>query len=102
MKIIKVTYKTSPEYAETNKANISVVMVDLQAIGSPGINYHVCCGADGQTFTHTAFFESEEANKVLLELPAFKHFQEQLKASGPVEAPKQEIMTFVRSSKAMF
>ena len=67
-----------------------------------GINYSVCLSADGKLFTHTAFFESESAEKVLLELPEFKHFQEQLKAGGLESPPKQELLTLVGSSNNIF
>ena len=102
MKIVKVTYTTKPEYAEQNQANIKAVMADLQKLNYPGINYNSCLGADGKTFTHTAFFKSEEDEKLLLQLPSFKHFQEQLKASGPEAPPKQELLTLVGSSTTIF
>ena len=76
-------------------------MAELHKINNPGINYHCCLGADGKSFTHTAFFDSAENEKVLLELPVFKHFQEQLKPNleGP---PKQELLSLVGSSKDLF
>ena len=77
-------------------------MGDLQKGKHTGINYHVCLGADGKTFTHTAFFNSDEDQKVLNELASFKHFQEQLKASGPEAPPKQELLTLVGSSIPIF
>ncbi len=102
MKIVKVTYTAKAEYAAQNQANIKNVMADLQKLNHPGINYHSCVSADGKTFIHTAFFKSEEDEKVLLGLPSFKHFQEQLKASGPEVPPKQELLTLVGSSKSIF
>src|SRR5260221_11106278 len=102
MKIIPVTYTARPEYAEQNQANIKTVMNDLQQLKHTGINYHVCLGADGKTFTHTSFFKTDDDNKVLLELPSFKRFQEQLKASGPEVPPKQEFLTLVGSSVPIF
>jgi len=102
MKIVKVTYTTKAEYAEQNQSNIKNVMAELQKINHPGINYNACLGADGKTFTHTAFFNSPEDEKVLLELPLFKHFQEQLKASGPETPPKQELIMLVGSSTEIF
>jgi predicted transcriptional regulator YdeE len=102
MKIIKVTYTARAEYVETNKANIGAVMNDLQQLNHPGINYNCCVGADDKTFTHTAFFMADEDQKVLLELPSFKYFSEQLKASIPEAAPKQELLAFVGSSRNIF
>ena len=65
-------------------------MADLQKLHYPGINYNSCVSADGKTFIHTAFFNSDEDEKVLLGLPSFRYFQEQLKLSGPEIPPKQE------------
>jgi len=102
MKIVKVTYTTKAEYAAENRANISAVMAALRQLNHPGIHYHVCTGADDHTFIHTAFFKSEEDQHVLFQLAEFKQFQDQLNASVPVAAPRQEILTFVGSSKEIF
>lgn len=102
MKIVKVTYTTKAEYAEQNQRNIKLVMNDLRKSDHSGINYHVCVCADGKTFIHTAFFNSDEDERILLNLPPFKHFQEQLKSSGPEIAPKQELLNLVGSSEDMF
>jgi hypothetical protein len=102
MKIVKVTYSTKAEYAEQNQANIKNVMSELQKINNPGINYNCCLSPDGKTFTHTAFFNSPEDEKVLLELPAFKHFQQQLQSGGIETPPKQELLSLVGTSKNIF
>ena len=102
MKIVRVTYTAKSEFAEQNQGNIKNVMSDLQKLNHPGINYNVCLSADGKTFIHTAFFKSDADEKLLLELPAFKHFQEQLKSAGFETPPKQELMTLVGSSKNIF
>ncbi len=102
MKIVKVTYTTTPEFAEQNKNNIKNVMTDLQKLQHKGINYNACLSADNKTFIHTAFFNSDEDQKLLNELPSFKYFQEQLKASGLEVAPKQELLSLVGSSNNIF
>jgi len=102
MKIVKVTYTAKTEYVEQNQSNIKQVMHDLQQFNYPGINYHVCLSSDGQTFIHTAFFKSPDEEKLLFALPAFIHFQEQLKREGIEVPPKQELLTFVGSSNNMF
>ncbi|HWZ03365.1 MAG TPA: hypothetical protein VNX40_07100 [Mucilaginibacter sp.] len=102
MKIVRVTYTAKAEYAEQNQLNIQTVMSDLQKICHPGIFYHACLGADGKTFTHTAFFDEEEHEKVLFALSSFQSFQQQLKASGPEMPPKQELLTLVGSSTPIF
>jgi hypothetical protein len=102
MKIVKVTYTTKAEYAEQNQGNIKNVMTDLQSLNASGINYNTCLGPDGKTFIHTAFFKSDEDQKILNDLPSFKHFQEQLKSGGLEVPPKQELMTLVGSSVNIF
>ena len=102
MKIVRVTYSTKPEYAEQNQTNIKKVMADLQAINNPRVNYNCCLSSDGISFTHTAFFNSDEDEKVLTTLPAFIQFQQQLRAEGLEASPKQELLTLVGSSKQVF
>lgn len=102
MKVVKVTYTTIAEFAQQNLSNINNVMSDLQNANHPGINYTVCLAEDNKTFTHTAFFKTEEDQKTLSELSSFKHFQTQLKASGPEVQPRQERLTLVGSSKNIF
>ena len=102
MKIVRVTYTTRIEFAEQNQSNIKNVMADLQKLNHPGINYNACLNADGKTFTHTAFFKSDEDQKILNELPSFKNFQEQLKSNGFEAPPKQELLSLVGSSTNIF
>jgi len=102
MKIVKVTYTTKTKFAEQNQTNIKNVMADLKRLNHQGINYTACLGADNKTFIHTAFFNSDEDQKLLNELPSFKFFQEQLKSSGLEVPPKQEILTLVGSSNNIF
>lgn len=102
MKIVKVTYTTKIEYAAQNQENIKSVMIDLQEQNHTGINYNACTCADGKTFVHTAFFKSDEDQKLLNELPSFQNFQTQLKASGLEVPPVQELLTLVGSSTNIF
>ena len=102
MKIVRVTYTTTPGYAEQNQANIKTVMSALHGLNYPGMKYNTCMNADGKTFVHTAFFKSEEDEKALFALPEFKAFQEQLKASGPEAPPKQELLSLVGASYDIF
>ena len=102
MKIVKVTYTTKIDFFEQNQNNIKNLMADLQNLKHQGINYNACLCEDGKTFIHTAFFKSDEDQKSLNELPSFKHFQEQLKASGLEVPPTQEILSLVGSSNSIF
>jgi len=102
MKIVKVTYTTKPEYTEQNQSNIKRVMTDLQGIDNLGINYNSCVGVDGISFIHTAFFNSDEDEQVLMKLPSFIQFQQELRANGLEAPPKQELLTLVGSSTNIF
>jgi hypothetical protein len=102
MKIVKVTYTTKIDFSEQNQNNIKNVMTDLQSLNHQGINYNACLSADNKTFIHTAFFKSDEDQKILNELPSFKYFQEQLKASGLEVTPKQELLSLISSSNNIF
>lgn len=102
MKIVKVTYTTKAEFSEQNQANIKLVIDDLQMLNHQGINYSACLSSDNKTFIHTAFFKSDEDQKLLNELPSFQNFQTQLKASGIESPPKQELLTLVGSSINIF
>lgn len=102
MKTVKVTYTTKLDFSEQNQNNIKNVMTDLRDLNHQGINYNACISNDNKTFIHTAFFKSDEDQRFLNELPSFKHFQEQLKASGLEVPPKQELLTLVGSSNNIF
>jgi hypothetical protein len=77
-------------------------MADLQVINNPGINYNSCLASDGRSFTHTAFFNSDEDEQVLMKLPSFILFQQELRANGLEAPPKQELLTLVGSSVNIF
>ncbi|HXS38147.1 MAG TPA: hypothetical protein VN721_15705 [Flavipsychrobacter sp.] len=102
MKIVKVVYTAKPDFTEQNKKNIQTVMNDLQQLNNPGIFYSACLSPDNKTFIHTAFFRSEEDHKMFSDLPSFLDFQKQLNAAGFEASPKQELLTLVGSSKAIF
>ena len=102
MKIVRVQYTTTPEYATKNKENITMVMNDLRAINHPGLKYGSYLLEDGKTFMHFTQFENDEAHKVLIELESFKQFQAELKASGPETMRKTENLSLVASSYDFF
>ena len=77
-------------------------MTDLQRLNHHSLNYNACLSADGKTFIHSAFFKADDDQKLLNDLPSFKLFQEQLKASGLESPPKQELLNLVGSSNNIF
>lgn len=102
MKAVKVQYTVKAEYAETNKANISQVMADLQELTNPGIKYSSFVLEDGKTFIHFGVYSDQAALDVVNNLPSFQAFREQLKASGPESPPKGDDLTLVGSSYDIF
>jgi hypothetical protein len=102
MKIVRVQYTTKPEYSDRNRENISRVMEDLRKLNNPGIKYSSFVFDDKKTFMHLAIFESEETQKILLELESFKQFGAELKANGIETPPKSENLTLAGSSYDFF
>ena len=102
MKIVRVSYTTSADFAQRNSHNIQKVMSSLRELKSSGVRYNVTLGEDGKTFTHTAFFKSEADEKILTELPEFLDFQNQLQASGLESPSKQDQPTLVGASFDVF
>ena len=102
MKIVKVTYTTSLEYSLQNQYNIKDFMAELNGLDTAGINYSACLSEDNKTVVHIAFFNSDADQNLLIELPSFRYFQEQLKQSGVEIPPKQELLTLVGSSSNIF
>lgn len=102
MKTVKVQYKTTPEFAETNKANISKVMQELRGLNDDGIKYSAFTCGDGQTFIHMAMFSDDSGQQKLNGLESFKNFQAALKESEPVEPPKPDLLEIVDSNYEIF
>jgi hypothetical protein len=102
MKIVSVSYLAKSEFVQQNSENIRAVMADLQHLAHSGIHYHCCLGQDGQTFTHTAFFQTEELQKVLSDLPSFQFFQQQLRQHGLQEPPHTELLSLIGTSSPIF
>jgi hypothetical protein len=102
MKIIRVQYKTTPEFAPINQENIAGIVKELRALGHPGIKYGCWLLPDGVTFMHLDQFESEEAHRVLTELESFKKFDAALWGSGLVEEPQLDLPSLVASTEEFF
>lgn len=102
MKIVRVQYTTSPEYAATNQENIRRIVDELKQINHPGIKYSTYLLADGKTFMHFDQFENEEAHQVLQSLESFKKFSAELWASRLEVEPNLELPTLVASTEKFF
>jgi hypothetical protein len=102
MKIVRVQYTTTPEYAPVNQGNIRQVVNELKELDHPGIKYSAYLLPDGKTFMHFDQFENEEAHQVLTALDSFKKFSDELWASGPEHEPQLELPSLVASSERFF
>ncbi len=102
MKIIRVQYTTTQEYAAANKENIRQIVNELRTLNHPGIQYSTYLLPDGKTFMHFDHFENEEAHQVLQGLESFKKFDAELWASKLEVEPTLELLSLVASSEDFF
>lgn len=102
MKIVRVQYTTTPEYAPTNQENIRQLVNELKSINHQGIKYSAYLLPDGKTFMHFDQFENEEAHQFLQSLESFKKFAEELWNSKLEIEPKLELFTQVASTENIF
>jgi quinol monooxygenase YgiN len=102
MKIVRVQYTTTQEYAATNQKNITQVVNELRQINHAGIKYNAYLLPDGKTFMHFDQFENEAAHQVLQALESFKKFSAELWGSVPEVEPVLELMSLVSSTEDFF
>ena len=102
MKIVRVIYTTTAQYAATNKQNIQGIVNELKTLNHPGIKYSTYVLPDGKTFMHFDQFENEEAHNYLTSLASFKKFAEELEASGLEAAPVLVLPELVASTEEFF
>lgn len=98
MKIIRVQYTTTQQYAATNQANIAHVADEVKKLNDPGIRYSAYLLPDGKTFFHFDQFENEEAHQVLMGLESFKKFQAGLNESTLEKNPEWDLLTLAAAS----
>lgn len=99
MKIVRVQYTTTAQFAAINQENIAGIVKELKELNHPGIKYGAWLLPDGKTFMHFDQLENEEAHQVLTSLPSFKKFDEQLWASQLEVEPVLELLTLVASTE---
>jgi hypothetical protein len=102
MKVVRVQYTTTPEFAPVNRRNIAAVVAELKTLNHPGIKYGAWLLPDGKTFMHFDQLENEEAHQALQNLASFKKFAEELWASGLEAEPKLDPMTLAASTEDYF
>jgi len=102
MKIVRVQYTITSEYASANKENIRQIVNELRSINHPGIKYSAWLLPDGKTFMHFYQFENKEAHHFLQSLESFKKFADELAGSKLKVEPKLELLTLVASTENLF
>lgn len=102
MKVIRVQYTTTQQYAATNSENIAAIVKELKELNHPGIKYGAYLLQDGKTFMHFDQFENEEAHQVLMALESFKKFSTELWASILEVEPQLELLFLIASSEDFF
>jgi len=102
MKIVRVQYTTTLEFAPVNQANIAAIVQELKELNHPGIKYGCWLLPDGKTFMHFDQLENEAAHEVLTSLESFKKFATELDASGMEVEPKLELLTLSASTETYF
>jgi hypothetical protein len=99
MKIVRVTYTTTAEFAPINQSNIAGIVKELKELNHPGIKYSCWLLPDGKTFMHFDQFENEEDHEVLISLESFKRFDAQLWASELEVPPVLQPLSLVASTE---
>jgi len=102
MKIVRVQYTTRPEFAARNAENIAAVAAEIRSLNLPGVIYTTYLMPDGKTFMHLDHFTNEEAHESVTGLASFKHFAEELHASGLEAEPVLLLPGLVASSGEFF
>ena len=102
MKVVRVQYTTTAEFAPVNQQNINGIVNELKQLNHPGIKYGAWLLPDGKTFMHFDQLENEEAHQVLQSLESFKKFSTELWASGLEVEPKLELLSLVTSTEGYF
>ena len=96
MKKVVVRYMTRPDQAEENQRLVKNVFTELEDAGPDGVRYAAFRLADGVTFVHVAFIETDDGSNPLGELAAFSEFQAKI-ADRCEERPSAQDATVVGS-----
>ena len=80
MKKVVVRYKTKPEKADENQRLVENVFAELSESDPGGVRYATFRLADGVSFVHVAFIETEDGSNPLGQTTAFAEFQREIGA----------------------
>jgi hypothetical protein len=102
MKIVRVQYTTTAEFAPLNQVSIAGIVAELKQLNHPGIKYSCWLLPDGKTFMHFDQLENEAAHQELTSLQSFKKFDADLWASSLEAEPQLELLSLVASTEEYF
>jgi hypothetical protein len=95
MRHVIVRYRVKPERAAENEKLVREVYAELHRRSPDGLRYATYRLEDGVSFVHVA--STEDGRNPLLELDAFKRFQEKIEErcdERPVVSPAREIGSY--------
>ncbi|MGH2615963.1 MAG: hypothetical protein ACRDJC_12035 [Thermomicrobiales bacterium] len=78
MKQVMVRYKVKPEYAAQNEELVRRVYEEIYQVAPAGLRYATFALEDGVSFVHVASFEQDDGTNPLMEIAAFRAFQENI------------------------
>jgi hypothetical protein len=97
MSKVMVRYRVKPECAQENERLIRAVYEELERTAPAGLHYATFKLEDGVSFVHVASSETEDGRNPLLEVAAFREFQENVAArceERPVAVQLDEVGAF--------
>jgi heme-degrading monooxygenase HmoA len=89
-----IRYKLKADRVAENEQLIKKVFLQIHDKKLQGVRYAVYKLADGVSFMHIIFYETNEAHKAFTDLPAFKDFQAQARdrfEEAPITDEAEEI-----------
>ena len=95
MEAVKIEYTVRANYIEQNKQNIKLIMAELERNPIKGVDYKAYNVEGTGVFIHLNIVENESDLKKVQNLQIFQFFQDQLKGSEPVLAPKVERLNII-------
>lgn len=78
MRQVLVRYKVKPEQAARNEELVRRVYEELHQTAPVGLHYATFVLEDGVSFTHVASIETEDGRNPLMDIAAFRVFQENI------------------------
>ncbi len=95
---VQVTYTVKEEFLAQNLTNIKAFLADLKTLTSVNFLYQVYRKEDGLTFVHLSLYENESMQEQIMQVPSFRHFQNERDEHGLATAPLIEKVELIGSS----